>query len=73
MKVPAAPVLVNLVVFLVPAAESGAVDHLARTLVDRADFFPVLDAVGVFDQSQTGNWDLYSPWDVFRFLLPSWS
>ncbi len=70
LKVLAAPVLVNLVVVLVPAAGSGAVDGLARTLVDRADFFPRLDALGVFDQSQTGNWDLYSPWDVFRFLLP---
>ncbi len=70
LKVLAAPVLVNLVVLVVPATESGAVDRLARMLVERADFFPRLDALGLFNESLRENWDLYSPWDVFRFLLP---
>jgi hypothetical protein len=70
VKVLAAPVVVNVVVGVIPAASGGAVTRLQNTLIHESNYFPRLDALALFQRSQADNWSLYSPWDVFRFLLP---
>jgi len=66
----APPVIAAVGVLAVPAIDSGAVGRLTATFHDVANFAPRADALDLFRRSQTESLKLYSPSDVFFFLLP---
>src|SRR5262245_23499936 len=65
----APPAFVGLVILAIPATETGAVERLNNTL-RVSNFRPRADALALFQRSQSESWKLYSPRDVFLFLLP---
>jgi hypothetical protein len=65
----AIPALVNLAVFLVPPASSGAIEVLAREL-QQANFQYRPDALEVFARSQADHWTMYSVHEVVVYVRP---
>jgi len=69
IAVVAPPLLMALALLIVPAIEPGAIERLQATL-SGANFPPRLDALAVFQRSQSQSWDLYSIRDVGMFSAP---
>ncbi len=65
----AIPALVNLIVLAIPAASSSAVETLAASL-QHANFKFRVDALLLFNRSQSDNWGLYTVHDVVVYVRP---
>ena len=65
----AIPAVVNLIVLAIPPASAGAVDTLALQL-QHANFNFRVDALILFNRSQSENWGLYKVHDVVVYVRP---
>ena len=65
----APPLLVELVVLAVPASAHGAVDRL-RASIGTANFPIRVDALALFERTQSQSWQLYSITGVLGYVVP---
>lgn len=65
----ATPLLVELAVLAIPASAPGAVDRL-RAATATANFPIRVDALALFERTQSQSWRLYSIGDVLLFVVP---